>query len=104
MAFDSLTEKLQNVFKNLRSKGRLTEDDVKEAIDYINNNQQDAATVLAQKQDVTPEEMMEWLQKPGCVFDMKLDGVMNTANFMAESGFIEEAPESLEAITTPSAR
>ena len=25
MAFDSLTEKLQNVFKNLRSKGRLTE-------------------------------------------------------------------------------
>ena len=75
-----------------------------EAIDYINNNQQDAATVLAQKQDVTPEEMMEWLQKPGCVFDMKLDGVMNTANFMAESGFIEEAPASLEAITTPSAR
>mgnify|MGYP000258783196 FL=1 len=32
MAFDSLTEKLQNVFKNLRSKGRLTEDDVKEAM------------------------------------------------------------------------
>ena len=25
MAFDSLSEKLQNVFKNLRSKGRLTE-------------------------------------------------------------------------------
>lgn len=32
MAFDSLTEKLQNVFKNLRSKGRLTEDDVKSAL------------------------------------------------------------------------
>ena len=32
MAFDSLTEKLQNVFKNLRSKGRLTEDDVKIAL------------------------------------------------------------------------
>ena len=29
MAFDSLSEKLQNVFKNLRSKGRLTEADVK---------------------------------------------------------------------------
>lgn len=75
-----------------------------EAIDYINNNQQEAAVILAQKQDVTTEEMMEWLQKPGCAFDMKLDGVMNTANFMAESGFIEEAPESFEAITTPSAR
>ncbi len=32
MAFDSLTEKLQNVFKNLRGKGKLTEDDVKEAL------------------------------------------------------------------------
>ncbi len=32
MAFDSLTDKLQNVFKNLRSKGRLTEADVKSAL------------------------------------------------------------------------
>lgn len=32
MAFDSLTEKLQNVFKNLRGKGRLTEADVKAAL------------------------------------------------------------------------
>ena len=32
MAFDSLSEKLQNVFKNLRSKGRLTEEDVKLAL------------------------------------------------------------------------
>lgn len=32
MAFDSLTEKLQNVFRNLRSKGRLTEVDVKAAL------------------------------------------------------------------------
>lgn len=32
MAFESLSEKLQNVFKNLRSKGRLTEADVKAAL------------------------------------------------------------------------
>ena len=31
MAFESLTEKLQSVFKGLRSKGRLTEEDVKAA-------------------------------------------------------------------------
>ena len=31
MAFESLSEKLQNVFKNLRGKGRLTEADVKAA-------------------------------------------------------------------------
>lgn len=35
MAFDSLSEKLQNVFKNLRSKGRLTEDDVKVALKEV---------------------------------------------------------------------
>ncbi len=35
MAFESLTEKLQNVFKNLRSKGKLTEDDVKAALKEV---------------------------------------------------------------------
>ena len=35
MAFDSLSQKLQNVFKNLRSKGRLTEDDVKAALKEV---------------------------------------------------------------------
>ena len=35
MAFESLTDKLQNVFKNLRSKGRLTEADVKEAMKEV---------------------------------------------------------------------
>lgn len=35
MAFESLTDKLQNVFKNLRSKGRLTEGDVKTALKEV---------------------------------------------------------------------
>ena len=35
MAFDSLADKLQNVFKNLRSKGRLTEADVKTALKEV---------------------------------------------------------------------
>ena len=35
MAFDSLSEKLQNVFKSLRSKGRLTEADVKTALKEV---------------------------------------------------------------------
>jgi len=35
VAFESLTEKLQNVFKNLRSKGRLTEDDVRTALKEV---------------------------------------------------------------------
>ena len=35
MAFDNLTDKLQNIFKNLRSKGRLTEADVKAALKEV---------------------------------------------------------------------
>ena len=35
MAFESLSEKLQNVFKNLRNKGRLTEADVKAALKEV---------------------------------------------------------------------
>lgn len=35
MAFESLTDKLQNVFKKLRSKGRLTEEDVRTALKEV---------------------------------------------------------------------
>ncbi len=35
MAFDSLSEKLQNVFRDLRGKGRLSEDDVKAALKEV---------------------------------------------------------------------
>lgn len=35
MAFESLSDKLQNVFRNLRSKGRLTEADVKAALKEV---------------------------------------------------------------------
>ena len=35
MAFESLTDKLQNIFKSLRSKGRLTEEDVKTALKEV---------------------------------------------------------------------
>ena len=35
MAFESLSDKLQNIFKNLKSKGRLTEEDVKVALKEV---------------------------------------------------------------------
>ena len=41
MAFESLTDKLQNVFKNLRSKGRLTEEDVKSCLLYTSPSPRD---------------------------------------------------------------
>ena len=35
MAFESLSDKIQNVFKNLRSKGKLTEADIKDAMKEV---------------------------------------------------------------------
>lgn len=75
-----------------------------EAIDYINNNQEEAAALLAEKQDVEKDDMLSWMSDPACVFDMHLDGVMDFAAFMERAEFIEKAPESFEAITTESAR
>ena len=42
MAFESLTDKLQDVFKDLRSKGRLTEADVKVALKEVKMALQEA--------------------------------------------------------------
>ena len=35
MAFESLSDKLQNIFKGLRSKGKLTEDDIKASMKEV---------------------------------------------------------------------
>ncbi|MBR0105608.1 MAG: signal recognition particle receptor subunit alpha, partial [Lachnospiraceae bacterium] len=35
MAFESLSDKLQNIFKNMRRKGRLTEEDVKTSLKEV---------------------------------------------------------------------
>lgn len=35
MAFESLSDKLQNIFKNLKGKGRLSEADVKAALKEV---------------------------------------------------------------------
>lgn len=75
-----------------------------EAMDYLNENQEEAAEILCQKEDVTAETMLSWMQDPGCIYDMKLPGVMDMATFMEENDFVDEAPESFEAITTESAR
>ena len=80
------------------------QDNIKEAESLDSVWPEEAANILCKKEDVTAETMQEWLQDPGCVYDMKLPGVMDMANFMAENDFVDSAPESFEAITTESTR
>nr|MBQ8252891.1 ABC transporter substrate-binding protein [Lachnospiraceae bacterium] len=75
-----------------------------EAIVYMNENPEHAAEIVASKQDYKKEDVLKWITSEGCVYDSHLDGVMRMADFMAQHGFVEKAPDGIEAITTPSAR
>lgn len=74
-----------------------------EAMNYINTSNE-AAAILAEKQGVSEEEVSTWLTDPACIYDMNLPGVMDTAEFMKENDFIDQALESFESISTESAR
>jgi NitT/TauT family transport system substrate-binding protein len=68
---------------------------MQEATDFINNNTDEAAAILAKDyDDVTPEQMAEWLKAPKTVFSTKLQGIMKTAKFMVDEDFTDKVPEN----------
>lgn len=72
-----------------------------EAMDYINNNKEEVAKLLAPSEKVSEEVILEWLSDPGCVFSTKEAGVLKMAEFMERAGFIEKAPDSIDEISYP---
>ena len=67
-----------------------------EAIDYINNNKEEAAKMLCEAEEVDAETMLAWLNDPACVYTTETKGVLEMATFMAENGFLEgDAPEAI---------
>lgn len=71
-------------------------DALAEAIDWINNNKEEAAEMLCENEGVDAETMLEWLNDPACIYSTETKGVMEFANFMAENDFLEnDGPESL---------
>ena len=79
MAFDSLSEKLQNVFKNLRSKGRLTEADVKTALKEVK--------MALLEADVNFKVVKQF------VTDVEERPVGKDVNFNVVKGFIKDVQE-----------
>ena len=69
-----------------------------EAIEYINENPDAVAEMLCEKEGVTKETMLEWLQDPACGYSVETVGVMQMAEFMESAGFIEKAPESFSEL------
>lgn len=71
-------------------------DSIAEAIDYINNNKEEAAGILCENEDVSAETMLKWLNDPACSYSTELKGVMTMAKFMDENGFLEvDGPKSI---------
>lgn len=67
-----------------------------EAIDYLNENQEEAAAMLCEKEGVDQATMLSWLQDPACGYSTETKGLMQMAQFMADADFIEEAPKAYE--------
>lgn len=74
-------------------------DATSEAMDFINEHQDETAELLAELNEVSKEDMLSWLQDPMNGYTMEVSGVMDMAEFMERAGFIEKAPDSLEAIS-----
>ena len=69
-------------------------DALAEAIDYMNENQEDVAALLCENEGVDQATMLSWLQDSACGYSTETVGVMQMAEFMESAGFIEKAPES----------
>lgn len=69
---------------------------LEEAIQWINDNKEEAAEMLCENEGVDVETMMEWLNDPACVYSTETKGIMGFADFMAEHDFLEnDGPASL---------
>lgn len=89
---DKLYEKDKALYEAVRKA-------TSEAMEYINSNKEEVAGLLAPMEDADEEEVLKWLNDPGCIFTEKEAGVLTMAQFMERAGFIEKAPKTLEEIS-----
>ena len=71
-------------------------DGISAAIDYVNENPEDTAALTCEFDGKTPEEELYYLQKG--IYKADTSHVMELAQFMAKSAFIDEAPEDFHVL------
>ena len=89
MAFESLTERLQNVFKNLRRKGKISESDIQEATKEIRLALLEADVALPVVKDFIKKvreraighEVIETLNPAQLYWGLKLPNSLNLRKF-----------------------
>lgn len=65
---------------------------LEESIDYINNNKEEAAALLAPIYGITEKELLEQMNYNGTIYSTELKGIEKMSQAMAEMGFIEKVP------------
>lgn len=68
---------------------------VEEAMDFIEENPEDTAVMLAKGYDASSEEIQRWIDDARSSYGTELYGVMDMADFMVEEGFLAEGPTSI---------
>jgi NitT/TauT family transport system substrate-binding protein len=69
-----------------------------EAIAFINENPEEAASILAPSFNLDEETTLEYLTWPGMNYTTTPYGLMGFAPFMLQAGYIERVPEDLSDI------
>ena len=69
-----------------------------EAMDFLNDNPEEAAQLLYENEGLTLEKMTEYLKRDDVDYSLKATTVMSFATFMEEAAFIDKAPASLSEI------
>ncbi len=64
---------------------------LQEAIDYINDNREEAVKLLAPVYGITEEELAEQMGYNGTIYSTELKGIGRMSQAMYETGFIREA-------------
>ncbi len=84
----------QDLYDNHRSQYDAVVKALQEACAYIENNPEEVAALLCENEGVDEATMLSWLQDPACGYATETVGVLSMAQFMAENGFLDVAPES----------
>ena len=69
-----------------------------DADQYIADQPEEVAKILAKDYDASDEEILSWMQDSRSSYVTSIKGVMQMAKFMEDEGFIEEAPKNIDEI------
>ncbi|WP_341534026.1 ABC transporter substrate-binding protein [Sporosalibacterium faouarense] len=73
-------------------------DSLHEAIDFINDHPQEAASILAKEYDLPKEEVLRYITADGTKYTSKVKGLEDFTDFMKRNNYISNSFQNLEEV------